>query len=78
MRGSVGDADSQENVFKLPGAGEEDQGVAGEKDPTQETILHTARLLVRNLAFTCSREELHCLFQPFGAVSQVRGIYLLR
>lgn len=77
MRGGVGNADSQENVFNRSGSGEEDQGVTEEKDPTEETILRTARLFVRNLAFTCTGEELHCLFQPFGAISQVR-IYLSR
>ncbi|KAI0053501.1 RNA-binding domain-containing protein [Auriscalpium vulgare] len=41
------------------------------KDPAKGTILHTARLFVRNLAFTCTEEELRELFQPFGELSQV-------
>ncbi|GLB44335.1 putative RNA recognition motif containing protein [Lyophyllum shimeji] len=42
-----------------------------QKDPTIETILETARLFVRNLAFSCTEEDLVELFQPFGAISQV-------
>ncbi|KAI0060073.1 hypothetical protein BV25DRAFT_1807867 [Artomyces pyxidatus] len=41
------------------------------KDSTKETILQTARLFVRNLAFTCTEEELRELFQPFGEISQI-------
>ena len=77
MRG-VGDADSLEKASKRSDSGEEAHGVAEEKDSTKESILRTARLFVRNLTFTCTEEELRHLFQPFGAVSQVRGIYLLR
>ena len=76
MTGGVGDAHSQENVFEQSGSEEEDQRASEEKDPTEETILRTARLFVRNLTFTCTEEELRGLFQPFGTVSQVRGIYL--
>ena len=76
MTGGVGIADSQEKVFDRSCSEEETNGVAEEKDPTEETILRTARLFVRNLTFTCTEEELRRLFQPFGAVSQVRGIYL--
>lgn len=45
-------------------------------DPTKETILQTARLFVRNLAFACTEDELRELFQPFGEISQVRCRYL--
>jgi multiple RNA-binding domain-containing protein 1 len=76
MTGGVGDANSQDNVFEQSGSEEEDQRASEEKDPTEETILRTARLFVRNLTFTCTEEELRGLFQPFGTVSQVRGIYL--
>ncbi|RDB18321.1 Multiple RNA-binding domain-containing protein 1 [Hypsizygus marmoreus] len=41
------------------------------KDPTKETILQTARLFVRNLAFSCTDAELLELFRPFGEISQV-------
>ncbi|KAJ7248475.1 hypothetical protein C8J57DRAFT_1358341 [Mycena rebaudengoi] len=41
------------------------------KDPTKETILQTSRLFVRNLAFSCTNEELLDFFSPFGDVSQV-------
>lgn len=78
MRGGIGDVDSLEKPFEQSGSGEEVHEVAEEKDPTEESILRTARLFVRNLTFTCTEEELRPLFQPFGVVSQVRGIYLLR
>ncbi|TFY56626.1 hypothetical protein EVG20_g8855 [Dentipellis fragilis] len=41
------------------------------KDPTKETILQTGRLFVRNLAFSCTEDELRDLFQPFGQISQI-------
>ncbi|THU85017.1 RNA-binding domain-containing protein [Dendrothele bispora CBS 962.96] len=41
------------------------------KDPTKETILQTARLFVRNLAFSCTETDLSELFSPFGTLSQV-------
>ncbi|KAF9556198.1 hypothetical protein CPC08DRAFT_711377 [Agrocybe pediades] len=40
-------------------------------DATKETILQTARLFVRNLAFTCTDEELSELFSPFGHIAQI-------
>jgi multiple RNA-binding domain-containing protein 1 len=76
MKEGVVDADSPEKVFEQSDSEEESQGVSEEKDPTKETILRTARLFVRNLTFTCTEEELRPLFQPFGAVSQVRGVYI--
>jgi len=78
MKEGVVDADSSEKVFEQSDSEEESQGLLEEKDPTEETILRTARLFVRNLTFTCTEEELRPLFQPFGAVSQVRGIHILR
>ncbi|KAG6866156.1 hypothetical protein C0991_008110 [Blastosporella zonata] len=41
------------------------------KDPTIETILQTARLFVRNLAFSCTDVDLRELCSPFGEISQV-------
>ena len=76
MKGSVVDADSPEKVFEQSDSEEDNQRVSEEKDPNEETILCTARLFVRNLTFTCTEAELRPLFQPFGAVSQVRGIYI--
>jgi multiple RNA-binding domain-containing protein 1 len=76
MKEGVVDADSPEKVFEQSDSEEESQGASEERDPTEETILCTARLFVRNLTFTCTEEELRPLFQPFGAVSQVRGIYI--
>lgn len=41
------------------------------KDNTKETILQTSRLFVRNLAYSCTDEELSDLFKPFGEISQI-------
>jgi len=41
-----------------------------EADPTKATILETSRLFVRNLAFSCSEEDLLELFRSFGEISQ--------
>ncbi|KAK7046017.1 Multiple RNA-binding domain-containing protein 1 [Paramarasmius palmivorus] len=41
------------------------------KDTTKETILQTSRLFVRNLAFSCSEDDLQELFSPYGQISQV-------
>ena len=76
MKGGVVDAERPEKVFEQSDSEEENQRVSKEKDSTEETILCTARLFVRNLTFTCTEAELRPLFQPFGAVSQVRGIYI--
>ena len=43
----------------------------GRQDDTKETILQTSRLFVRNLAFSCTDEELADLFKPFGEITQV-------
>ncbi|KAF8809936.1 hypothetical protein BYT27DRAFT_6509543 [Phlegmacium glaucopus] len=43
------------------------------KDDTKETILQTSRLFVRNLAFSCTDEELADLFKPFGEISQIHS-----
>ena len=75
MKEGVVDGDSQEKVFEQSDSDEENQGVSEEKDPTEEIIHRTARLFVRNLTFTCTEKELRPQFQPFGTVSQVRGIY---
>ncbi|CAL1696264.1 unnamed protein product [Somion occarium] len=40
-------------------------------DPLKATILETSRLFLRNLAFSCTEEELLELFKPFGTISQV-------
>lgn len=78
MKEGVVDADSPEKIFEQSDSEEESQGVSEERDPTEETILLTARLFVRNLTFTCTEEELRPLFQPFGVVSQVREISVQR
>ncbi|KAI0370963.1 hypothetical protein BV20DRAFT_1071162 [Pilatotrama ljubarskyi] len=39
-------------------------------DPAKATILQTSRLFIRNLAFTCTEDELRELFQRYGEVSQ--------
>jgi len=76
MRG-VGDTADLEQAFEQQENDEQDNETSEKKDPTEETILRTARLFVRNLTFTCMEEELRQLFQPFGVVSQVR-LYPLR
>ena len=73
MRGLV-DGDSPEQAFEQSDNEEQDQGVSDEKGPTEELILRTARLFVRNLTFTCTAEELHPLFEQFGTISQVSRI----
>ncbi|KAF7302233.1 hypothetical protein MIND_00790300 [Mycena indigotica] len=40
-------------------------------DSVKETILQTSRLFVRNLAFSCTEQDLRELFSPFGDISQV-------
>ncbi|KZT68334.1 RNA-binding domain-containing protein [Daedalea quercina L-15889] len=40
-------------------------------DPVKSTILQTSRLFLRNLAFSCTEDELRELFEPHGTVSQV-------
>ncbi|KZP05093.1 RNA-binding domain-containing protein [Athelia psychrophila] len=41
------------------------------EDPTIATILQTARLFMRNLAFACTDGEIRELCEPFGEISQV-------
>jgi len=76
MRGGPGDPNSPERVFEQSDNEENDQEVSNEKDPTEETILRTARLFVRNLTFACTAEELRPLFEQFGPISQVSRIYV--
>lgn len=40
-------------------------------DATKATIMQTSRLFLRNLAFTCTEDDLRELFQAHGEVSQV-------
>lgn len=42
-----------------------------DNDPAKETILRTARLFLRNLAFSCTDAEVGELFSPFGEIEQV-------
>jgi len=41
------------------------------EDSTTKTIMQTSRLFLRNLAFSCTENEIMELFQPFGEVAQV-------
>lgn len=77
MKGGVEDVASPEKAFEQSDTDEQDLKISEKKDPTEETILHTARLFVRNLTFTCTEEELRELFQSFGIVSQVSRSLLL-
>ena len=45
------------------------------RDTTTDTILQTSRLFVRNLAFSCTDEELAGLFRSFGEISQVGVLF---
>ena len=78
MKGGIEDAADPEKIFEQSDSEDQAEKVPEDEDPTVKTILHTARLFVRNLTFTCTEDELCGLFQPFGAVSQVGGPYLLR
>ncbi|KAF7294210.1 hypothetical protein HMN09_01149400 [Mycena chlorophos] len=40
-------------------------------DNTKETILQTSRLFVRNLAFSCTEQDIQEFFGPFGDITQV-------
>ena len=53
-----------------------DVAAAVTKDPVKETILQTARLFVRNLAFSCTDADLLALFGPFGEISQASGVFI--
>ncbi|KAG1830067.1 hypothetical protein DFJ58DRAFT_277340 [Suillus subalutaceus] len=41
------------------------------QDSTTKTIMHTSRLFLRNLAFSCTEAEVMELFQPLGEIAQV-------
>ena len=71
MKGGVEDAADSEKVFEQSDSDDQAEKVPGDEDPTVKTILHTARLFIRNLTFTCTEDELRGVFQPFGAISQV-------
>ncbi|KAF8549405.1 hypothetical protein OG21DRAFT_1470054 [Imleria badia] len=40
-------------------------------DSVKETIQQTSRLFLRNLAFSCTDDDLLALFRPFGEIAQV-------
>jgi multiple RNA-binding domain-containing protein 1 len=60
-----------ERAPEQSGSEEQDQKISEEEHQTEETILRTGRLFVRNLTFICTEDELRGLFQSFGAISQV-------
>ncbi|EPQ55616.1 hypothetical protein GLOTRDRAFT_75766 [Gloeophyllum trabeum ATCC 11539] len=62
----------EENVDEEEDPEEEDQTKGGkDMDPNRGTIMQTSRLFVRNLAFSCTEDELRDLFQQYGEVNQV-------
>ena len=66
----------QQDEDNLPTTKDESEAPPSQgKDPTTETILQTARLFLRNLAFSCTDTELYELFQPFGEIEQVSNIF---
>ncbi|KAF7296138.1 hypothetical protein MKEN_01429100 [Mycena kentingensis (nom. inval.)] len=79
-RRMTGNADKVEKPFEQ--SEDEDEVVPAAALPTTQpeelpadsakaTILQTARLFIRNLAFSCTEQELQELFAPFGDISQV-------
>ncbi|KAF5322105.1 hypothetical protein D9619_001971 [Psilocybe cf. subviscida] len=70
-------SDDEDNPKAAPKQAPEVAAVEGAKradqpqDSTKETILQTSRLFVRNLAFSCTDEELRDLFTPFGEINQI-------
>ena len=76
MKGGYEDAANSEQLFEQSDSEDQTEKVPDDEDPVVKTILHTARLFVRNLTFTCTEDELRELFQPFGAVSQVSRSYM--
>lgn len=71
MKGGVEDATNSEKPFEQSDSEDQTEKVPDDEDPIVRTILHTARLFVRNLTFTCTEDELRGLFQPLGVVTQV-------
>ncbi|KAH9976686.1 RNA-binding domain-containing protein [Lactifluus volemus] len=71
MKGGIEDIASPEVCFDQSDDEEQEEKISGDQLPTEETILSTGRLFVRNLTFTCTEEELRGLFQSFGLVSQI-------
>ncbi|KZT00240.1 RNA-binding domain-containing protein [Laetiporus sulphureus 93-53] len=55
----------------LAASSEHDEDKSPPSDPVKDTILQTSRLFLRNLAFTCTEDELRELFQSHGEISQV-------
>ncbi|KAH7882733.1 hypothetical protein F5I97DRAFT_1907901 [Phlebopus sp. FC_14] len=62
---------SDDDEEKNPMGDMENTDPVQDKDPVKETILQTSRLFLRNLAFSCTDDELLELFQPFGEIAQV-------
>ncbi|KAI0350955.1 hypothetical protein OH77DRAFT_1488172 [Trametes cingulata] len=79
MKPTLDEAEALEKVFEQSDdepmrdaeSDEEDEEDSSEPpDPAKATILQTSRLFIRNLAFTCTEDELRELFQRYGEVSQ--------
>ena len=66
----------QDEDVALTTKDEAEAPLSQDKDPTTETILQTARLFLRNLAFSCTDTELSELFQPFGEIEQVSVLFV--
>ncbi|RKO84594.1 hypothetical protein BDK51DRAFT_15034, partial [Blyttiomyces helicus] len=67
-----GDASESEDVSSAAGgAATTGDAVEDEDAPPAELIADTGRLYVRNLAFCCTVEDLHKLFEKFGPLSEV-------
>ncbi|KAI0776697.1 RNA-binding domain-containing protein [Trametes elegans] len=64
-------SDDDEPMDDSEGESDDDQVRFPALDPTKATILQTSRLFLRNLAFTCTEDDLRDLFQHQGEISQV-------
>jgi len=53
------------------GGGKAKKGKAYPSAPPMEEVAENGRLFVRNLAFTCSEDELRLLFEKYGPLSEV-------
>ncbi|KAL1692422.1 hypothetical protein GGG16DRAFT_51413 [Schizophyllum commune] len=64
--------DAQQKItYRLLQSNEPNDDAEPPEDPTITSIKQTSRLFVRNLAFSCTSDDLTELFSPLGALSQV-------
>ncbi|KAI0656208.1 hypothetical protein C8Q70DRAFT_1012681 [Cubamyces menziesii] len=69
--GRVFEQSDDEDAQGATRRGEQEDDAPQPLDATKATIMQTSRLFLRNLAFTCTEDDLRELFQAHGEVSQV-------